>query len=79
MHEGCTGQFKEGSQVIDKIRMMGFSDQNLPIPLVLECSHCGQSFIMRTFESHCDCGQVYGVTPCHADSAENVVRAGINY
>ncbi len=79
MHEGCSAQFTGGSEVVDKLRMMGFSQESLPSPFVIECEHCGTSFIMRTFEASCHCGMVYGVTPCHASAAENVKAAGVGY
>lgn len=79
MHEGCSGSFNNGKQVVDKIRMMGFAGEQMPVPLIIECAECGESFVMKTFESKCQCGMVYGVTPCHASSAENVRPAGIDY
>ena len=78
MHDGCNGSFSSGAQVADKVSMMGFSGESMPVPLIIECQ-CGDSFIMKTFEGKCDCGMVYAVTPCHATSAENVQAAGINY
>ena len=79
MHEGCSGSFTNGQQVVDKIRMRGFNTEALPVPLVIECKECGESFIMKTFEGKCECGVVYGVTPCSASSAENVKPAGKEY
>lgn len=80
MHDGCSGGFNNGQQVVDKVRMMGFSPQNMPVPLEIECKECGSSFSMDTFESKCpDCNMVYGVTPCHAFDPENVMAAGVNY
>lgn len=76
MHDGCSGQFTNGKQVVEKLRMMGFSDQPLQVPFVIDCKACGSSFIMRTFEAECGCGMVYGVTPCHAYSADQVQAAG---
>jgi len=46
----------------------------------MTCAECGEKFEMETFEAKCDkCGMVYGVTPCHAFSSENIKPAGINY
>ena len=78
MHDGCSGSFANGEQIVDKLRMMGFSLEEMQMPLIIECK-CGEAFIMKTFESKCSCGMVYGVTPCHANSSENVMAAGINY
>lgn len=79
MHEGCSGTFESGIQVVNKLRAMGFSEGNVPVPFTITCEHCGKDFIMETFEQKCECGMVYGVTPCHAFSAEHVQAAGINY
>lgn len=79
MHEGCSAEFTSGIEVVDKLRMMGFSSQPLQIPFVIACDACGTSFIMRTHEASCRCGMVYGVTPCHASSADHVRKAGMNY
>lgn len=79
MHDGCTGSFSNGQQVVDKVRMMGFATEAMPAPLMIDCVECGESFIMKTFEGQCSCGCVYGVTPCHASSAENVKAAGKDY
>lgn len=80
MHDGCAGSFENDSQVVDKVRQMGFSSQMLPIPLGIKCVECEETFEMATFEDKCPkCGMVYGVTPCHAFDAENVKSAGINY
>lgn len=79
MHDGCSGSFDNGKQVVDKIRMMGFAGEAMPVPLIIECAECGESFIMKTFESKCSCGMVYGVTPCHASSADHVQAAGKDY
>lgn len=78
MHDGCSGSFENGKQVVDKLRMMGFSGESMPVPMMIECE-CGESFVMKTFEAKCECGMVFGVTPCHASSAENVKPAGVNY
>jgi len=80
MHDGCSGSFSDGKQVVDKIRMMGFAPQPLPMPLQVECGNCGISFEMENFESNCpDCSAVHGVTPCSAFDPANVKSAGIGY
>lgn len=80
MHEGCMGSFENGKQVVDKIRMMGFNNQYMPMPLTIKCSNCGNEFEMETFEAKCpECRMVYGVTPCHAFDPSNIQAAGIDY
>lgn len=80
MHEGCSGSFENGKQVVDKVRMMGFASQPMPMPLIIACKECDESFEMITFEDKCPhCGMVFGVTPCHAFDPENVMAAGIGY
>ncbi len=79
MHEGCSGSFQSGMQVVDKLRMMGFSYGAMPAPVTVHCSNCGKDFSMETFETKCECGMVCGVTPCHAFSPDHVQAAGIDY
>ncbi|MCD4655125.1 hypothetical protein K8T06_14485 [bacterium] len=80
MHDGCMGSFDNGKQVVDKIRQMGFSSQQTPMPLEITCVECEKPFKMELFEDKCpSCGMVYGVTPCHAFDPANVSAAGINY
>ncbi|NOY13993.1 MAG: hypothetical protein GXP51_10110 [Deltaproteobacteria bacterium] len=80
MHDGCSGSFGDGSQVVDKLRMMGFSQYALPEPVELDCEGCQSSFVMATLEAECpDCGMVYGVTPCHAADRASIKAAGIRY
>ena len=52
MHDGCSGSFTNGKQVVDKVRMMGFSDGLLPMPLTIKCE-CGTTFQMEYFEDDC--------------------------
>lgn len=79
MHDGCSGSFESGKQVVDKVRMMGFSSQYMPVPLRMKCE-CGHTFDMMTFEDQCpECGMVFGVTPCHAFDPDNVMTAGVGY
>lgn len=80
MHDGCSASFTNGSQVVDKVRMMGFNIQPMPIPMSIHCSNCEEVFEMVCFEGKCPgCNMVYGVTPCHAFDPANVVPAGIDY
>ncbi len=80
MHDGCSGSFDNGQQVVNKVRQMGFSEGAMPMPMDIECVDCGKTFSMETFESKCpDCGMVYGVTPCHAFDPANVMAAGKDY
>lgn len=79
MHEGCSASFTDGKQVADKVRMMGFDKQYIPMPLNIVCE-CGEKFEMELFEAKCPkCEMVYAVTPCHASDAANVSPAGVNY
>ena len=79
-HGDCAGSFENGSQMVDKVRQMGFAEQCMPMPLEIECSGCKEKFEMETFESKCPkCNMVYGVTPCHAFDASNVMPAGVDY
>jgi len=80
MHDGCSGSFEDGRQVVDKVRMMGFDRQFMPMPLDVACGGCGKVFTMETFEAACpDCRTVHGVTPCHAFDPGNVQAAGVDY
>lgn len=64
---------------VDKIRRKGVSSVALPQAFEIKCS-CDYTFMMTTHVAKCDaCDMVYGVTPCSADSIENVVAVGINY
>ena len=80
MHDGCSGSFENGKEVADKVRMMGFDIQMMPMPLNIKCENCENDFEMETFEGKCpDCNMVYAVTPCHAFDPANVKPAGIDY
>lgn len=80
MHEGCSAQFVDGKEVANKVRMMGFSAQPLPMPMTLDCHNCGKEFEMVNFETACpECQAVHAVTPCHAFDPENVSCAGVAY
>lgn len=80
MHDGCSGSFDNGEQVVDKIRMMGFSEQFLPVPFDIPCHHCKKEFEMETFETACPhCGHIHAVTPCHAFDADNIVSVKAGY
>ena len=80
MHDGCTGSFGDGKQVVDKIRTMGFNTQNMPSEVKIECVECGEEFEMTHLETKCPhCNMVYGVTPCSVNYPERIKAAGINY
>lgn len=80
MHDGCGGSFENGKQVVDKIRMMGFAGQYMPMPFEIKCEGCETEFTMENFEGKCpNCGMVFGVTPCHAFDPANVMAAGVDY
>ena len=79
MHDGCSGSFENGKEVVDKVRSMGFDQQAPPAPLFYTCS-CGLEQEMLSFVHSCEkCSMVVGVTPCHAFDAENVLEAGKGY
>ena len=76
MHDGCSGNFSNGKQVVAKLRMMGFERQAMPVPANINCE-CGNTISMTTFEFKCPhCGMVYIVTPCHAFDPNNIMAAG---
>ncbi|NLL80907.1 MAG: hypothetical protein GX231_01220 [Tissierellia bacterium] len=80
MHDGCTGSFGDGKQVVDKIRMMGFNTQLMPSNVKIKCIECGEEFEMTHLETKCPhCNMVYGVTPCSVNYPERIKAAGINY
>ncbi len=77
MHEGCTGKYENGLQVIQKLRMMGYNSQTMPMPAVFDCKDCNETITMTTFEFKCPhCEMVYGVTPCHASDVNSIMAAG---
>lgn len=80
MHDGCTGPGADGKMMVNKVRMMGFAGQPMPMPLSITCSNCNHTFQMMTFEAACpECRMVYGVTPCSASDPGKVKAAGIDY
>ncbi len=80
MHQGCDGGFGSGTQIVDKLRMMGFSRMAMPEETPLVCEGCGTVFQMATLEDHCpSCGMTYGVTPCHATDRGSIKAAGVDY
>lgn len=77
MHDGCSGTFTSGKEVLEKVRAMGFSEQFMPMPLLISCIECNEDFEMAKFEDVCPyCGMTYAVTPCHAFDPTNVQAAG---
>lgn len=80
MHDGCSGSFENGKQIADKVRQMGFDQQQMPIAFDLKCENCGTDFSMDFFLTSCpECRMVYAVTPCHAFDPANVMAAGQDY
>lgn len=80
MHDGCTGSFGTGREVVDKIRMMGFNTREMPQPIEIKCIECGDTFEMTHLETKCPhCDMVYGVTPCSVNFPERIKAAGKNY
>ncbi|MBC2703919.1 hypothetical protein [Desulfobacula sp.] len=80
MHDGCSGAYESGKQIVDKIRMMGFNKSPLAVSLEIDCTNCDTVFQMEHMESQCpSCEMVYGVTPCHSHTAEFVKAAGVKY
>ncbi len=80
MHDGCSGSFANGAQMVDKVRLMGFNLQPMPMAMTITCVNCSVDFQMETFEGRCPgCRMVYGVTPCHAFDPANVLPAGVDY
>lgn len=80
MHNGCSGSFDSGKEIVDKIRMMGFNTNAIAVPFDMACTQCGKTFRMKTMETSCpSCKMVFGVTPCHSNSPEFVKPAGIDY
>ena len=43
MHDGCSGKFENGKQVVEKLRMMGFNEQLMPIPAQFICEECNNA------------------------------------
>ncbi|MDY0292229.1 MAG: hypothetical protein RBR02_07845 [Desulfuromonadaceae bacterium] len=77
MHDGCSGSFSSGADIVRKLRAMGFNTQTVPTQLHITCEGCNSAFTMETFESTCpECGLIYGVTPCHAHDPAAVLCAG---
>jgi len=80
MHEGCTGSFGSGQEVVDKIRMMGFNTRPMPMPVIINCVECKEDFEMTHLETKCPhCSMVYGVTPCSTEDPERIQAAGVDY
>ena len=80
MHDGCTGSFGTGREVVDKIRMMGFNTRPMPADINIKCIECDSEFEMTHLETKCpSCGMVYGVTPCSVAYPDRIKAAGVNY
>lgn len=80
MHEGCTGSFDNGKMVVDKIRMMGFDKNIMPVKTIIKCAECKNQFEMTHLETKCPhCDMVYGVTPCSTTDPSKIMAAGKDY
>lgn len=79
MHEGCTGSSKNGLEVLQKVRMRGFSTKAMPQVMSFDCHECEANVQMSTFEYECpSCGLIYAVTPCSASDVSRIQAAGKN-
>ncbi len=79
MSDSCASNYKNGKQIVDKLRMMGYSEGALPLALDVKCS-CGAKFQMEFFEDKCQkCGMIFGILPCHSHDPLEVKSAGIDY
>ncbi len=76
MHDGCNGTMTDGLQVLQKVRMMGFNKNQLPMVHKFECESCKEEVAMATIEHQCSCGMVYAVTPCGANDPSKIRAAG---
>lgn len=77
--DGCDAVLDSGKQVVDTVRVKGFSKGVMDTPHSIDCE-CGTTFLMKYFEVKCPtCAMVYGVTPCHSHDKENVKAAGKDY
>ena len=79
MHDGCTGASGDGLQMLQKIRMKGFSNKAMPAVTKFTCSSCENEVEMTTLEFKCPtCDMVYAVTPCSAMDPTRIRPAGKN-
>jgi hypothetical protein len=53
MHNGCSGTYESGKEIVDKIRMMGFNATPLASALEIDCSNCRTHFQMEIMEAQC--------------------------
>ncbi|MDX9917382.1 MAG: hypothetical protein RBT15_05125 [Gudongella sp.] len=80
MHDGCTGSFGTGREVVDKIRTMGFNNNPMAPGVMINCIECGNTFEMTHLETKCPhCNMTYGVTPCSAAYPDRIKAAGVGY
>lgn len=79
MHDGCTGASGDGLQMLQKIRMKGFSNKAMPAVAKFTCESCEAVVEMTTLEYKCpSCDMVYAVTPCSAADVSRIRPAGKN-
>ncbi len=80
MHTGCSGSFENGKMVVDKLRMMGFTEMVMPMTIMIKCVECDNEFEMTHLETKCPhCGMVYGITPCGTSDPSKIMPAGKDY
>ncbi len=80
MNKINSSSYQSGKLIVDKIRMMGFNINPLPVPFKITCINCNNTFEMIKMEGMCtSCNMVYGVTPCHSHSSEFAQPAGVKY
>ena len=41
MHDGCPGEFKDGKEIVDKLREMDMAKKFMFDVLKVSCRHCG--------------------------------------
>lgn len=77
MHDGCTGATGSGMEVLQKVRMKGFSDKAMPMVQTFDCVACETEIQMTTLEYKCPtCHMVYAVTPCSAHDQSRIQAVG---
>lgn len=78
MHDGCSGVGQDGAMILQKVRMMGFSEAPMPVAVEIPCGDCGATFSMTKFATPCPgCGMIHAVTPCHAHDPSSIRATGV--
>lgn len=78
---GCGSINKnDGKNIVDLVRSKGKDNFPLRTPHDIECTHCSNTFTMKTHVDKCPtCNMVFGVTPCSSHDKNNILAADINY